>query len=76
MDENMIEMSQEQMENVKGGEYTAPSIDKPVPMHLTGSPHCKACRGDMSPYGAYFRCTTAGCKEQGKNKNPGEVDWY
>ena len=66
MSEEKKELTKKQMEKAEGG----------VLCGYTGSPHCRACRGEMAPYGAFYRCTTAGCKEQGKNKNPGEVSWY
>ena len=66
MSEEKKELTKKQMEKAKGGLITG----------YTGSPHCKSCGGETAPFGSFYRCITAGCKQQGKNKNASEVSWF
>ena len=64
------ELTKEQMEKAKGG------ITNTTARKYTGTPHCRLCKTEAKPFGAFYRCPLAGCKEQGQNKTPAEVDWY
>ena len=60
------ELTKKQMENVKGGLLAS----------ILENAHCKACGSRMAPYGSCYRCINPDCEENGKNKNPGEVNWF
>ena len=71
------ELTQKQMENVKGGASTVTPVfkDDPGGRRLTTTPHCRHCGKEVKPYGAWYRCAKAGCPECGIDKTAAEVDW-
>ena len=76
MDQNGKELTQEEMENARGGGLPVDNDGRKVPLCLTGRAYCRACHKEMATVGALYRCQTGVCEERGKDKTAAEVSWY